>query len=81
MKQLVAVIFSCFFVYGCSFAVARKIDENKMHCKVCNGTKFVPSRKISKFVIVNEQPIFKTGSYYKCTECGLISNVRVPQIK
>lgn len=77
MKYLFKVVLACTFVFGFTYTFAYKPDDEKLHCKVCNSTHFTSSRKITKFTGEGDSRVINSGVFYKCSDCGMISDVMV----
>jgi hypothetical protein len=77
MKKILVVAAMTFsFIIGCTYTTKDKTNP-KLHCKICNESYFVPSRRVTKFTKENEKTVVKTASFYKCAKCDFISDVVV----
>lgn len=70
MKYLFKIMLACSLVFGFAYSSAYKPDDGKLHCKVCNGAHFVPSKKYTKFITVDDDRFLKSASFYQCSKCG-----------
>ena len=77
MNYLFKLILGCIMSYGLTYAFVYKPNDDKMHCKVCNDTHFVVSKKLSKFVGDMNNRVISTGIFYKCAKCGALTDVKV----
>jgi hypothetical protein len=70
MKNILSVFLACSMVFSFSYGFAYKPDDGKLHCKVCSGTHFVPTKKYTKFIGEGDNRFLKSASFYKCSKCG-----------
>jgi hypothetical protein len=77
MKYLVKIVLVCSMVFTFGYTFGYKPNDNQLHCKVCDKSYFVPSKRITKFGIENGETVLKTASFYKCAHCGFLSDVKV----
>ena len=77
MKKLLSMVLMLSMVFGFTYTFAYKPSDDKLHCKVCNNTHFINSKRLTKFTIENGEPVIRTGSFYKCSDCGMLSDIRV----
>lgn len=77
MKDVLKITLACVMVFGFTYSLAYKPNDDKLHCKVCNGTHFVPSKKFTKFINQNEDRVLKSASFYKCSNCGSTTDIVV----
>ena len=64
-------------VFGFTYTFAYKPSDDKLHCKICNSTHFIPSKKMSKFIGEDEQRVISTGIFHQCANCSALTDVKV----
>jgi len=52
-----------------------KPADSKLKCERCNNSFFTVSNKTAKFVGTGDSRHLKCGLFYKCTKCGVLSDV------
>ena len=77
MKYLIKIVLACSFVFGFGYTFAYRPNDNQLHCKICNYTHFTPSKKITKFSGEGDNRVIKSGVFYKCGDCGFVTDVQV----
>lgn len=77
MKYLIKIVIACSMVFGFTYTFAYKPNDDKLHCKICRNTHFIPSQKLSKFVGEGDSRIISTGIFHKCADCGALTDVKV----
>lgn len=77
MKYLFKITLACSMVFGFTYTFAYKPNDEKLHCRVCSNTHFYPSNKITKFVGQGDSRVVSTGVFYKCSDCGMVSDVKL----
>ncbi len=77
MKNILKITLACIMVFGFTYSFAYKPDDGKLHCKVCNNTHFVPSKKFTKFINQDEERVLKSASFYTCSSCGSTTDIVV----
>jgi hypothetical protein len=77
MNYLFKIMLACSLVFGFAYSSAYKPSDNKLHCKVCRGSHFEPTKKFTKFIGQNEDRILKSASFYRCSDCGAVTDIVV----
>lgn len=75
-KPLLTLALICSFIIGCTYTFNDR-SNSKLHCKICDKSYFVVSKRITKFTVENGEPVLRTDNFYKCAHCGFLSDVRV----
>jgi hypothetical protein len=57
------------------FLYTDKPADSKLKCERCNNSYFTVSNKTAKFVGTGDSRHLKCGLFYKCTKCGVLSDV------
>ena len=70
MKNVLSVAVACAMAFSFAYGFTYKPDDGKLHCKVCNGTHFVPSKRYTKFIGTDNNSFLKTASFYLSSACG-----------
>ena len=77
MKHLIKVVLACSMLFGFTYTFAYKPNDGKLHCKICDQTHFITSRKITKFSGEGDDRTVKSGVFYKCADCGFLTDIQV----
>jgi hypothetical protein len=81
MKYLFKLLLVCSLVFGFGYTFAYKPNDDRLHCKVCNDTHFVPSAKITKFIGDMDNRTITSGIFYKCAHCGALTDIKLKYSK
>lgn len=71
------MVLVCSMLCGFTYTFTYKPSDDKLHCRVCNNTHFVTSKRLTKFIVENGETVIRTGSFYKCSDCGMLSDIKV----
>jgi len=77
MKYLFKLSLVCSFIFGFAYTFAYKPNDDKLHCKICDNTHFIPSAKITKFIGDMDNRKIAAGIFYKCAHCGALTDFKV----
>jgi len=77
MKKISSIVLGSILVFSFAYGLVDKSENNKLQCKICDGTYFKTSIKIKKFVGEDSNRILKFGSFYQCVDCGHVTDVKV----
>ena len=59
-------------VYG--FMYNKPSQDSKLKCDRCNSSYFTVSERTSKFIGSDNNRTMKSGYFYKCAKCGILSD-------
>ncbi len=68
---------ACMLVFSFAYGFTYKSNDDKLHCKTCNGTYFKPSIKFTKFVGEGFDRELQSGRFYQCSDCGYVTDIKV----
>lgn len=77
MKNILSVALACVMIFGFCYNFMYKNNDGKLHCKLCDGTYFIPSERYAKFITLKDERIRKVASFYHCSKCGVPTDIVV----